>query len=149
MIMNIKEKIIRLHDRITIWAIHRFNVQLPDLLRTGQPVSGRIYYYYGRWLKLMPHTPEMQKRIREFRESHDMYLLDIPDDSISRIGQLNRKAELQQDISQLVCTSCPLMRIGLPCRKFYTSPSRTDDLCLTHHYQIIKGKNHAEEIITR
>ena len=147
--MNIKEKITRLHDRITIWAIHHFNVQLPDLLRCQKPAAGRIYYYYGRWLKLIPHDPEMRRRIKEFRDSHDMYLLDIPDDTISQIGQLNRKVALQNELHDLVCLSCPLLRIGLPCRKFYTSPSRTDDLCLTHRYQILKGKSHAEEIITR
>ena len=78
-------------DRLTIWAILRLNVKLPDLQQTPSPRPGTIYYYYGRWLKLVRHHSE------------------------SRIVE-----KMATDARvEYVCQGCALYRLGLPCKKVY------------------------------
>lgn len=144
-----KKRIKHLIDIITIWAINRFHIQLPDLLREQQPRPGRLYYYYGRWLRLQRHNAITRRRISDFCNQHNMHLLDMPDNALAQAGMLDEKIRLQNSLHDMICTSCPLLIIGLPCRKVYTDKSRKSDLCLQYHYKIIKGKNHAEEDITQ
>lgn len=143
------KKLSKIKDRLIIWAIHHFNVPLPDLLRTERPQPGKIYYYYGRWLKVIRHDEITRRHIIDFTDRQNMNLLDMSDEALQIAGMLNDKIKLQQELSSIVCSSCPLLRIGLPCKKVYIGQSRKKDLCLTHRYIIIKGKNHDEEILTR
>ena len=83
------------------------------------------------------------------REERPRPLLDISDDALIRCGQIDQKIKLQNSLHDLICTGCPLNLIGLPCKKVYLSQSRKSDLCLTHRYVIIKGKEYGEEILSR
>ncbi len=137
------KKLQQLRDRLTIWAIYRFNIQLPDLLRTDNPRPGRIYYYYGRWLKLVPHSQETAARLRRFRKQHDMFILNVPDHLLQSVDRLNEKMIIQKELANIVCEDCAIRKLAIPCKKKHNT-SIDDDTCLTHTYKLIKGKNHEE-----
>ncbi len=105
----------KLKDRLTIWAILRLNVKLPDLQQTPAPKPGTIYYYYGRWVKLVKHNKVV---------NHDIDILN-PD-----------------SLAEHICTGCALHRLGLPCKKVDALTPK--DLCYTHYYKLIKGKANEE-----
>lgn len=134
-----KKKLLFWRDMLIIWAIRRFNIPLPNLLHEKHPSTTKLYYYYGRWFRLVPHVSSTRLWIRQFRESPSAYLLDVPDDILASVDKFNEKCRLQNEISTHVCANCDLCRIGLPCKKYYATPSRLSDLCLTHHYKLIKG----------
>ena len=136
-------------DMLVIWAIHRFRVKLPDLQRETIPQVGKIYYYYGRWVRIVPHTDDTRQWVKNFKETHDMHLLDIPDQSLAAIGRLNDKIAIQNELAAHLCPTCIFSRLGLPCKKVYRQTSRLTDLCFTHQYQLIKGRNHDEQIFTQ
>ena len=137
-----KKKLQQLRDRLTIWAIYRFNIQLPDLLRTPNPRPGRIYYYYGRWFKLVPHSFDTKTFIRRFIDINEVYLLDVPDEHLAMAGRLNDKVRLQNELSSIVCSQCALHKLAIPCKKTHTS--FRDDQCVHYKYQLIKGINNEE-----
>jgi hypothetical protein len=141
-----KKKLQHWLDMLTIWAIHRFNVQLPDLQREEHPKPGKIYYYYGRWLRIVPHDKPTAALVKDYLRTHPVHLLDISDDDLSRIGRLNEKVAIQNEIAARLCPTCIFSRLGLPCKKVYRMPSRLSDLCFTHKYQLIKGKKYDEEV---
>ena len=139
----------KIREKLTIWAIHHFRLKLPDLIREERPRPGKIYYYYGRWIKLVQHDAVTRRKVADFCDQQNMNLLDISDDALIRCGQIDQKIKLQNSLHDLICTGCPLNLIGLPCKKVYLSQSRKSDLCLTHRYVIIKGKEYGEEILSR
>lgn len=104
----------RLKDRLTIWAILRLNVKLPDLQQTPKPRPGTIYYYYGRWVKL----------VRHHKDNGANYIAAMSD----------------EEKNQFICTKCALHRLGLPCHKY--KGGTPEDLCLTHCYELVKGKSY-------
>lgn len=126
---------------ITIWAIHHFNIPLPDLQDEDYPSAGKVYYYYGRWLRITPHDKETAQWIRQFLSNNNILLLDVPDDHLRVIGRLEEKIRLQNTIANRICPTCVLSQLGLPCRKFYLGNSRSTDLCLTHRFQLVKPYN--------
>lgn len=109
-------------DRLLIWAILRLRIKLPDLQQTARPKPHRLYYYYGRWLRLVPHDRETSLWVRENINSHTAFGND-------RVAEALRSH---------ICSSCALFRIGLPCHKY--QGATTEDLCLRYHYHLVKGK---------
>lgn len=108
----------RLKDRLTIWAILRLNVKLPDLQQTPKPRPGTIYYYYGRWVKLTRHH----------KDSVAPKVFEWTDDQKT----------------DWICQKCALHQLGLPCHKY--KGGTPEDLCLTHSYELVKGKSYDQEI---
>lgn len=144
-----KKKFQHLRDMLTIWAIKRFNIQLPDLQQEHTLDTHKVYYYYGRWFRLVPHTPHTMRWIEQFKASQPLHLLDIDDYHLQLSGRLGDKIKIQNTIAAHVCKDCVLARLGLPCRKFYRNSSRMSDVCLTHRYQLIKGKSYDQENLTK
>lgn len=140
---SIKQYMQQIKDRLTIWAICRFKIPLPDLQQEQYPVAGRIYYYYGRWVKLVRKDSETLKLIRSFTSaSTNMYLLNLSYDQAANIGKLEEKQKLEGNLSTLVCEGCALKELGLPCVKTYPHQDRTQDQCFTHHYKLIKDRQY-------
>ncbi len=140
---SIKQYMQQIKDRLTIWAICRFKIPLPDLQQEQHPVAGRIYYYYGRWVKLVSKDKKTLQEIRSnTTNSNDNYLLNLSYDQANRIGKLNEKRELEEILSYYVCSGCALKELGLPCIKFFDHNDRTKDQCFTHHYKLIKDRQY-------
>lgn len=119
-----------LRDRLSIWAILRFNFKLPDLQQAESVKPGRVYYYYGRWVRLVSQPTEVKGFINALFE--DQGVTDVVPDSLGEI------------IAEKVCPFCALHRLGLPCRKFQGGTVR--DLCFKYRYQLVKGKKYDEKI---
>ncbi len=109
-------KLQKLKDRLTIWAILRLGIKLPDLQQTQKPIPGTIYYYFGRWVKLIRHHS------------------DINGKTFSELSP--------DELGSLICSDCALHRLGLPCKKVDGGTKK--DLCYTHYYKLIKGKTYEE-----
>lgn len=140
---SIKQYMQQIRDRLTIWAICRFKIPLPDLQQEEHPVAGRIYYYYGRWVKLVNKDSETLKSIRYYTTaSTDKYLLNLSYDQAANIGKLEEKRRLEDTLSVIVCDGCVLKELGLPCVKNFPNNDRTKDQCFTHHYKLIKDRNY-------
>ena len=144
-----KKKFQHLRDMLTIWAIKRFNIQLPDLQQEHTLDTRKVYYYYGRWLRLVPHDRETARWIEQFMSSQPVHLLDMDDIALQKVDRLKDKIQIQNTIAAHVCKDCILSRLGLPCRKFYRNESRTSDVCLTHRYQLIKGNKYDQENLSK
>ena len=123
-----KKKFQHLRDMLTIWAIKRFNIQLPDLQQEHTLDTHKVYYYYGRWFRLVPHTPHTMRWIEQFKASQPLHLLDLDDYHLQLSGRLGDKIKIQNTIAAHVCKDCVLARLGLPCRKFYRNSSRMSDV---------------------
>lgn len=140
---SIKQYMQQIKDRLTIWAICRFKAPLPDLQQEQNPVAGRIYYYYGRWVKLVSKDSEALKLIKDLTTaSTNMYLLNLSYDQAANIGKLEEKQKLEENLSTLVCKGCILKELGLPCVKHFDHNDRTKDLCFTHCYKLIKDRRY-------
>lgn len=113
----------RLRDTITIWLICRFNIALPDLQQTDCPRFGPVYYYYGRWFRLVRHDRRTVNAILR---------------RIKQRGLINRETDEPVDYSDLACRGCHLRSLGIPCKK--VNPITPEDLCLRGNYRLIKGK---------
>lgn len=124
------KKLRLLRDRLAIWAIQRFNFKLPDLQQTDYVKPGRVYYYYGRWVRLMPQPTEVKDYIRNVFELEGVRDI-IPD----HIGEC---------VAEKMCTHCALHILGLPCKKHHGGTVR--DLCIKYRYQLVKGKKYDEKI---
>ena len=139
-----KKKLQRLIDSLNIWAVRHFRLDLPDLVREQSPKPGQLYYYYGRWLRLVRHDDATQKWLANYGRDHNLLLTAIPDNLLSGVDEINEKNQIFCDLAANICTHCALRILDLPCRK--SRRSYPNDQCLNHHYELIKGKNHDEEI---
>lgn len=119
-----------LRDRLTIWAIMRFNFELPDLQQAESLKPRRVYYYYGRWVRPVAQPIEVKEYIHTALNEAGVCNL-IP----STLGEM---------IASRMCAMCALHRLGLPCKKF--KGGTVNDLCIKYRYQLIKGKKNDSEI---
>ncbi len=141
--MKLKSFLRSLNDRLSIWAICRFHVPLPDLQQTDDPVPGRIYYYYGRWVKFVKKDKAVRDRIQRLHKNYpDMdILLNISYDQAVQISveTARNKTELETILPEIVCSDCALKQIGLPCKKLFINGNRDKDICFAYHYELIKN----------
>lgn len=119
-----------LRDRLTIWAIMRFNFELPDLQQAESLKPRRVYYYYGRWVRPVSQPIEVRDYVRIILD--DAGVRDIIPDILG------------ESLATQVCPMCALHRLGLPCKKFHGGTVR--DLCFKYRYQLIKGKKNDSKI---
>lgn len=124
------KRIFLFRDRLVIWAILRFGFRVPSLQQALSVSSGDIFYYYGRWLRVVPQTPEVRRFISETLRAHQV-VDRVPD----HVGAM---------LPVRMCQLCALHRLGLPCRKF--SGGTVHDACFSYRFMLIKGKQNDEEI---
>lgn len=145
-------KFLKLRDKIMLWIIIKFKLDIPDLQQTPHPKEGVYYYYYGRLVKLVrnPHCLRLRAEnltVEELRILRECNQFDPK--------EVRQCQQLRTHVYDDICSRCALHQLALPCHKEHnyrafndqfgrrrtsvTQPRKPQDLCFKYHYELIKG----------